>query len=307
MCGANFDTLFANDTEKKFEENTHASLISSTKETVRKRYRLRLSAIAEKTKKSLFRFKSFSTDLSAFGVNSQDDNDDLLDLELDKCIEALLDRSIKIVKQCISECGLTSNDIYRVVLIGGSSRLNLVEDRLWEFFGKEKISRTVNPDEAVAFGACQSLVEPLQLKDRIVYSLCQKLVGKRIPCLIPRQMKIKCTSEALETHPVMDYTTTVNCAIYQGNAANVGYIEPQDKCDLIEEYQLTGYDKTMISNVTFLTTLTIDEWGIINVVRNIKRKRKSFWIPCSAGRKQLTTFLLLKICSSVCSKHERTL
>ena len=101
---------------------------------MRKRYRLRLSAIAEKTKKSLFRFKSFSTDLSAIGVNSQDDNDDLLDLEvtrteLDKCIEALIDRSIEVVKQCISECGLTSNDIYRVVLIGGSSRLNLVEDR----------------------------------------------------------------------------------------------------------------------------------------------------------------------------------
>lgn len=279
---------------------------------MRKRYRLRLSAIAEKTKKSLSSFKSFSTDLSAIGVNSQDDNDDLLDLEvtrteLDKCIEALIDRSIEVVKQCISECGLTSNDIYRVVLIGGSSRLNLVEDRLWEIFGKEKISRTVNPDEAVAFGACQSLVEPLQLKDRIVYSLGQKLVGKRIPCLIPRQMKIKCTSEALETHPVMDYTTTVNCAIYQGNAANVGYIEPQDKCDLIEEYQLTGYDKTMMSNVTFLTTLTIDEWGIINVVRNIKRKRKSFWIPCSAGRKQLTLELYLILYCSFCSKHERTL
>ena len=283
LGGADFDALFAKYIERKYKNKSDTPLINSDKEKVRRRFYLRLNAIAEETKTHLSDTNSYNPDLSAFGVNSEDeDNDDddndgglqITRQELEACIQSLIDRSIEIVQACIADCGLAVDDIDRVVRIGGSSRLKIVEQRLEELFGETKLSGAVNPDEAVACGACQSLVEPLQLKDRIVYSLGQRLKGGRIQCLIPRQTQIKFTSQALETQPSEDYTTYVCCAIYQGNAEKVRDIEPQSECDLIEEYQLSGYDKTERTNVTFLTTYTIDEWGIINVTQKYKEKNK---------------------------------
>lgn len=279
LGGADFDALFAKYIERKYRNKSDTPLINCDKEKVRHRFYLRLNAIAEETKTQLSITNSYNPDLSAFGVNSEEDDEDDEDgsmqitrAELEECIKSLIDRSIEIMEGCIADCGLTVDDIDRVVLIGGSSRLKIVEQRLEEVFGKAKLNGAVNPDEAVACGACQSLVEPLQLKDRIVYSLGQRLKGGRVQCLIPRQTQIRFTSETLATQPSEDYTTCVCAAIYQGNAERVRDIEPQSKCDLIEEYKITGYDNTEKTNVTFLTTYTIDEWGIINVTQKYKEK-----------------------------------
>ena len=282
LGGADFDALFAKYIERKYRNKSDTPLINSDKEKVRRRFYLRLNAIAEETKTHLSATNSYNPDLSAFGVNSEDDEDEdeedsglqITRAELEECIKSLIDRSIEIMEGCIADCGLTVHDIDRVVLIGGSSRLKIVEQRLETIFGKAKLSGAVNPDEAVACGACQSLVEPLQLKDRIVYSLGQRLKGGRIQCLIPRQTQIKFTSQTLATQPSEDYTTYVCAAIYQGNAEKVRDIEPQSNCDLIEDYRISGYDKTEKVNVTFLTTYTIDEWGIINVTQKYKEKNQ---------------------------------
>lgn len=282
LGGADFDALFAKYIERKYRNKSDTPLINSDKEKVRRRFYLRLNAIAEETKTHLSATNSYNPDLSAFGVNSEDDDAEdeedsglqITRAELEECIKSLIDRSIEIMEGCIADCGLTVHDIDRVVLIGGSSRLKIVEQRLETIFGKAKLSGAVNPDEAVACGACQSLVEPLQLKDRIVYSLGQRLKGGRIQCLIPRQTQIKFTSQTLATQPSEDYTTYVCAAIYQSNAEKVRDIEPQSKCDLIEDYRISGYDKTEKVNVTFLTTYTIDEWGIINVTQKYKEKNQ---------------------------------
>ena len=285
LGGADFDAKLAEFIEKKYETCFHAPLINTTKENIRKRFLLRLHSIAEQVKIQLSMFSSYNADLSAFTLHAaskdEDDEEDeegqylpISRVELEECIKGFIDNSIKIVQQCIDDCGMTKDDIDHVVLIGGSSRLTIVTDRLKAFFGEEKLKGTVNPDEAVACGACQSLVQTLNLKDRIVYSLGQRLKGGRIQCLIPRQSIIKYTSRELPTHPSEDYTTYVKCAIYQGNAEKIGSIEPQSQCDLVEEYIITGYTVTLRTNVTFLTRFIIDEWGIINVIQTCKETNK---------------------------------
>ena len=171
---------------------------------------------------------------------------------------------------------MSTSDIDQVVLIGGSSRLTIVEDRLKQLFGSWKVSNkdNVNPELAVARGACQTLVNNLNLKDRVVYSLGHLLVGRRVQCLIPRQSQIPYTSQELETHPVSDYTTYCTSAIYQGKAESTGDMESQDDCILVENYRIEGYDYAPANDVHFLTTFTIDEWGIINVLLKYKERNK---------------------------------
>ena len=291
LGGADFDSLFAEYIEKKYRDAFHFPLIRSTNEKVRRKLQAHLLSLAEEAKIELSNTDTTYVNLTGFGIDSKkslinDSDDDDSDNdeyripvtrnELNDCIRRLIDKSIDLVKQCLSECGLSTSSIDHVVLIGGSSRLTIVEDRLKQLFGSWKVSNkdNVNPELAVARGACQTLVNNLNLKDRVVYSLGQRLHGDIIQCLIPRQKEIPYTSPELETCPAGDYTNSLSCAIYQGNAKSTGDIERQDDCDLVERYRLEGYDCAPANDVHFLTSFTIDEWGIINVTDKYKEKNK---------------------------------
>ena len=287
LGGADIDSLFAKVIETKYKEEYDVPLIDTNNERIRRRYYLRLNAIAEQTKIQLSNFETVDADLSVFEIQNKNDSEEeeeeeeeeiMLDVtreELNNCIKELVNQTIDTVEKCVKDCNMNVSDIDRVVMIGGSSRLTMVRDRLRKLFGDEKLSGAVNPDEAVACGACLSLVEKLHLTDRIVYSLGQKLRGGQVRCLIPRQTAIKFTSKEALTHPAGDFTRYIRCAIYQGNADKEGDTsETTDQCVLIEEYKLEGYDYAPASEITFLTTFTIDEWGIIHVIDKYKEKNK---------------------------------
>ena len=289
LGGADFDSLFAEYIEKRCKEEYHVPLIRSTNDKVRRKLQAHLLSLAEEAKIELSTRDYYYVNLTGFGIDSNkksldsdsDDSDDgeyslkVTRSELNNCIRRLIDKSINLVKQCLSECGLSTSDIDQVVLIGGSSRLTIVEDRLKQMFGSWKLSGDeVNPELAVARGACQSLLGNLNLKDRVVYSLGQFLIGNRIRCLIPRQTQIPYTSQELETVPPEDYTRSLSCAIYQGNARQISDMENQDDCDLVERYALEGYDYAPANKIHFSTKYTIDEWGIIHVIEKYKEKNK---------------------------------
>lgn len=284
LGGADFDSLLAKVIMRKYEESYGVPLINTNDQSLRRLYCVRLNEIAEQTKMLLSCWNNTDVDLSLFQVQSKargsldsdSEDEDCINItieDLNDCIRGLIDRTKEIIVQCLNDCQMSTSSIDRVVLIGGSTRLQLVKSFLIEMFGAEKLSGAVNPDEAVACGACQSLVEELHLTDRIVYSLGQFLKGNRIQCLIPCQTNTNYTSQEIETHPACDYSFNLYCAIYQGNAKRVRDIEKKEDCILIGEYSLTGFDNARVNEVTFLTTFTIDEWGIIHVIEKYKEKQ----------------------------------
>ena len=72
--------------------------------------------------------------------------------KFEQMIEDLVDRSVEPCKQALRDSGLTPNDIDEVVLVGGSTRVPLVQQAVKRLFGKEP-NKSVNPDEVVAVGA----------------------------------------------------------------------------------------------------------------------------------------------------------
>jgi molecular chaperone DnaK len=71
---------------------------------------------------------------------------------LEQMIEPLVDRSLEACRKALADAGKRPSDINEVVLVGGSTRIPLVQKKVKEYFGKEP-NRSVNPDEVVAIGA----------------------------------------------------------------------------------------------------------------------------------------------------------
>jgi len=72
--------------------------------------------------------------------------------KFEQLIEDLVERSLEPCKRALSDAGLSASEIDEVVLVGGSTRVPLVQQKVKELFGKE-LNQTVNPDEVVAIGA----------------------------------------------------------------------------------------------------------------------------------------------------------
>lgn len=72
--------------------------------------------------------------------------------KLESLVEDLVTKSIEPLKRALADADLSVNDINDIILVGGQTRMPLVQKTVAEFFGKEP-RKDVNPDEAVAVGA----------------------------------------------------------------------------------------------------------------------------------------------------------
>jgi molecular chaperone DnaK len=115
----------------------------------------RLREAAEKAKIELS--TASSTDINLPYITADQTGPKHLTLKItrakfEQLIEDLVDRSLEPCKQALTDSGFSPGDIDEVVLVGGSTRIPLVQKKVSELFGKEP-NQTVNPDEVVAIGA----------------------------------------------------------------------------------------------------------------------------------------------------------
>lgn len=207
---------------------------------------------------------------------SSDDDDENFTLVLDRnefCnrIRSKVEETMDVVRKALRLYGITANDIDKVLLVGGSSRLTLVHDRLKELFGN-KVIEHMDPDECVAKGACQYLLKPRAIKEIIAYSLDKEIKGNRVLCVIPRQSELpaECT---VKTFTACDYQERVDSHIIQGNLNKTDESVPFNDRDFkkLNPYSFTGFEIRPEGEVEFNTTFRIEESGIVYVtVEEIK-------------------------------------
>ena len=97
--------------------------------------------------------------------------------KFESLIEDLVDRTIQIADNVLKDSGLSKDEINEVVLVGGSTRIPLVQRKVKEFFGKEP-NKSVNPDEVVAIGAAiQGAVLKGDVKDVLLLDVTPLSLG----------------------------------------------------------------------------------------------------------------------------------
>ena len=167
------------------------------------------------------------------------------------------------VKQAMSDAGLTANDISKVLLVGGSTRIPAVQDEVKKLTGKEGF-KGINPDECVAVGAAiqggvlGGDVKGLLLLDVTPLSLGIETMGGVFTKLIDRNTTIP-TKKSQVFSTAADSQTSVEVHVLQGER------EMAADNKTLGVFQLTGIAPAPRGVPQIEVTFDIDANGIVNV------------------------------------------
>ncbi|MFT3699155.1 MAG: molecular chaperone DnaK [Kofleriaceae bacterium] len=203
--------------------------------------------------------------------------------KFEQMIESIVNRTIEPCKKALQDAGKKPSDIHEVVLVGGSSRIPLVQAKVKEFFGKEP-NKSVNADEVVALGAAvqggvlTGDVKDILLLDVTPLSLAIETLGGVATALIPRNTTIPTRkSETFST--AADNQSSVEVHVTQGE-------RPMAKDNkTLGKFQLQGIPPAPRGVPQIEVTFDIDANGIIHVTAKDKATgtEKAIKIESSSG------------------------
>jgi molecular chaperone DnaK len=280
LGGDNFDKLLIDHIADDFKKDTGIDLRNDPMALQR------LKEAAEKAKIELSSAKTTTINLPF--ITATDEGPQHLNMEITRAtfenlIRDLVEKTVPQMEKALDDSGHSKNDVDEVILVGGSTRVPLVQETVEDFFGKQA-NKSVNPDEVVALGAAvqggvlSGDVDDVLLLDVTPLNLGIETLGGVMTTLIEANTTIP-TKESEVFSTAADNQTSVEVHVLQGDR------EMAKDNRTLGRFHLDGIPPAPRGTPQIEVTFDINADGILNVsaVDKDTGKEQSIRVEASSG------------------------